>query len=102
MPHSCPAWFVSVCVAATVVWSVFIMDGCAWMQAHAVDALSAIQLGCVFESSLTDSKAVAEACGFAQAWGPEIKVLIEKLIGQREAAKSAGLKWGADAGADAK
>ena len=59
------------------------------------DALSVSAIACVFASSLTDSKAVAQACQIDQTLAP----LIQQLIAQREAAKKQGVTWSVDAGA---
>ena len=57
-------------------------------------ALDATSLGCVFASELTDAKAVTDACTIDQALVP----VVERLIAQRQAAKSVGVVWGGDAG----
>jgi hypothetical protein len=55
--------------------------------------LSAEQVACIFASSITDAPALAKACNIADAVLPTLLPLIEKLIGQREAAKRAGAPW---------
>lgn len=72
-------------------------------------ALSKAQLGCIFGSTLTDSRALAKFCAIVDKSGRVIDALlplIEELVGRREdsdAARRSGVAWTAsrDAGADA-
>jgi hypothetical protein len=61
------------------------------------DALSAAQLACIFSTTLTDSKAVADACQIEGALAP----IVSQLLEERDAARSAGKMWNQpyDAGA---
>lgn len=59
-------------------------------------ALTASQLACAFESSLTDASALADACAIDKALVPDL----QNLIAEREGAKKAGVVWHkVDAGA---
>lgn len=82
----------AIMVATGVGCSLFTPKG-------ARNALDAIQLACVFQSELSDEKALADACAIAEDLIP----LLRKLVAQREAAKRSGMTWdrGADGGADA-
>lgn len=53
-------------------------------------ALDAMQIACVMSSFVTDEKAVAEACDVADDMLP----VLRDLIGQRDAARSVGVRWG--------
>lgn len=67
---------------------------------NANSAIDAITIGCVMSSTLTDESAVADVCDVAH----DLLPILRDLIGQREAAKRAGVSWGGhpyrDAGAD--
>jgi hypothetical protein len=69
---------------------VFCVSGCAlFTSKNANSAMDAVQLACLFESQLTDEKALADACGLASDLIP----IIRRLVAQREAAKRAGVAW---------
>lgn len=53
------------------------------------DALTVADIACVFGSALVDPEALALACGIEKRFVP----ILDQLIGQREAAKRAGVKW---------
>lgn len=76
-------------------------QGCALFTPKNINsALDALQIACIFESQITDEQKLASACGIAQDLIP----VVRKLVGQREAAKRAGVSWHrepVDAGADA-
>ena len=73
------------CLSAAIV-----LGACSlFTPANVKAALDASELGCVFASELTDAKAVADACSVDRALVP----VVEKLIGQREAAKKSGVAW---------
>jgi hypothetical protein len=64
---------------------------------NARTALDALQLACVFQSLVTDEKALADACGVADDMLP----VLRNLVAQREGARRAGVSWArphADAG----
>lgn len=96
---------LTILVAMTVVpvVAVDMQEGCAAAQAVAQVALSAADLGCIFSSTETDESKLAAICKIVQ---PDL-TLLHELIGQREAAKKSGTRWGsavsldAGAGADA-
>lgn len=78
-----------------------ITPGCAlFTKKNANSALDAIQLGCVFASTIDDESKLADACGIARDLIP----LLRDLVGQRNAARKAGVSWGhpyRDGGPDA-
>lgn len=59
------------------------------------ELLSVSQIACLFASTLTDSKAVMQACSIDATLAP----VVQQLIAQREGAKKQGVMWTADAGA---
>lgn len=65
---------------------------------EAQSALDAVQIACIFQSSVTDESALADACAIAK----DLLPVVRQLIGQREGAKRAGVRWGGvrDAGTD--
>lgn len=66
------------------------LSGCAlFTQKNARSVLDAVQIACVFESTITDEPALADACGIAH----DLLPLLRQLVGQREAAKRAGVGW---------
>jgi hypothetical protein len=65
------------------------VSACAAFAQHAKTALDAISIACIFQSELTDEKALADACGIAR----ELVPVVRKLIGQRDAAKRSGVTW---------
>jgi len=67
----------------------FLLIACAALHTAAKTALDASDLTCVFGSELTDADALADFCKFAKPLVP----LLRDLIGQREAAKRAGVMW---------
>ena len=78
------------CVIASLA-----IAGCSLFTAqNAKTALEVSQIACVFATELTDAAAVATACQIDQ----ELVPVIQQLISEREAAKKAGVHWGADAG----
>lgn len=62
---------------------------------NARTALDAIDLACVFNSTVTNEEELARICGIAKPLLP----LLRQLIGQREGAKRSGVRWDGDAGA---
>jgi len=77
-----------------IVGLCLLIGGCQlFTPANTKLALDASELGCVFATELSDSKAVAGLCKIDQTLVP----VIEQLIAQRNAAKKAGVTW--DAGA---
>lgn len=79
--------------------------GCSLLtKENAKSALEVVQVACVMSSTLTNDADVAKACKIADDLIP----VVHDLIGQREAAKRSGVKWGdgfdagapTDAGAD--
>ncbi len=56
-------------------------------------ALTVTQIACIFGSSIVDPAALAEFCRVAPSLIPRIVPIVDRLIGQREAARSAGILW---------
>lgn len=76
-----------------------VVTGCSLTRQEAKDvtkkALSVLDLACIFASSIVDEGALAKACGIADDLTP----LLRELVGQREAARKAGVTWrGSDGG----
>lgn len=76
------------------------ISGCSlFTRQNAKTALDAAALACVFQSEIEDEGALADACELARDLIP----VIRNLIGQRDAAKLAGVRWkteATDAGKD--
>ena len=85
--------FRLVGVLAVAVY-VFASAGCKGALPIISAALTASQLACAFESTLTDAPALADACAIDKALVPEL----QKIIGEREAAAKAGVRWRSAAG----
>lgn len=64
--------------------------GCAAMKPIVKSVLDGAQIACVFGTELVDEEKVAEACGIAR----ELIPIVRNLVGQRVAAKRAGVAWG--------
>lgn len=76
--------------AVALVFGV-VTSGCSiFTKKNANSALDAVQIACVFGTEVIEEEAVADACGIAR----ELIPVIRNLIGQREAAKRAGVRWG--------
>ncbi len=56
-------------------------------------ALTVTQIACVFGSSIVDPAALTEFCRVAPNLIPRIVPIVDRLIGQREAARSSGIFW---------
>ncbi len=76
-------------------------SGCTKAQQHfALDAaLNASQIACIFQSQISDAQELKTFCNITQDFDPQ---LLHNLIGQREAARRAGVRWTGptDAGAE--
>lgn len=61
------------------------------------DALTLAEIACIFASNLLDASALAGYCRI----DPRLAPVIADLIGQREGARRAGVRWPSDADAGA-
>lgn len=69
--------------------------GCSLLTKQtAKTALTATEIACVFNSEIVEEKTLATVCGIAKELAP----LLRDLIGQREGARAAGIRWQYDAG----
>lgn len=59
------------------------------------DALTLTEIACIFASNLLDAPALASYCRI----DPRLAPIIADLIGQREGARRAGVRWPSDADA---
>lgn len=70
--------------------------GCSlFTKQNANTALDAMQLACIFNSTVTQEEKLAEICSIAT----DLLPVIRKLVAQREAGRAAGVTWDGDAGA---
>lgn len=80
---------------ALFICSVMLLDNCGGVWARqdaknlANDVLTIAQIACVFASTLTDEKLVADACRIDKTLTP----VLRELIGQREGSRKAGVTW---------
>jgi hypothetical protein len=65
------------------------IEGCAGAGPIVKTVLDATQLACTFESTITSAPALADACQIDHALVP----ILENIIGEREAAAKAGVRW---------
>ncbi len=96
--HRMPGFFAATVASLLLGLMMTFAPGCGLFTSKNIhSALDAVQIACVFESDVSDSSALADACGIAHDLIP----ILGNLVGEREAAKKAGVHWHADAGADA-
>ncbi len=65
------------------------LSSCAALRGPVVSVLNAAQIACIMRSEVTDDKALADACDVAK----DLLPIVRRLVGQREAARRAGVKW---------